>query len=284
MTVEERIAAWLAAVPGAVAGQGGHSRTFRVACQLYNGWGLPETEVLRWLQHYNEKCEPAWTLVELKHKAASAAKAEHSKPRGHMVTDGGFRTAAPPIHTPAKDTRLPLKGKLTTGEEADKESVRMVHLKSYSLYICKPTLARICETRKRSVTCVPNGGQTIDPPDENSERSVPCVPKPLTPKDLAEASRIAQELVKLHAAGTISGPNDPEAVFFAHVARGFSATYAGAAPLTDPAPTAGPTAEQIVAPPPPGLSREAAAAYYRADLEQAIGGAEFIEPNAAYRR
>ena len=45
--------------------------------------------------------------------------------------------------------------------------------------------------------------------DENSERSVPSVPEQLTPEQLAEANRIATELVKLRDAGAISGGERP---------------------------------------------------------------------------
>ena len=117
VTVEERIAAWLDVIPGAISGQGGHNQTFRVACHLYNGWGLSEAETLRWLARYNEKCEPAWTLAELKHKASTAAKAKHSKPRGHIARDAGFSTKPVPIRKPNNDSRLPMKGKLTSAEE-----------------------------------------------------------------------------------------------------------------------------------------------------------------------
>jgi len=57
---------------------------------------------------------------------------------------------------------------------------------------------------------------TSPSPTENSKRSVPSVPEQLTPEQLAEARRIAGELVKLRDAGAISSPNDSEAVFFAH--------------------------------------------------------------------
>jgi hypothetical protein len=83
-SIEERIPKWLDAIPGAVAGQGGHNQTFRVACSLYNGWGLSEVQTLRWLKLYNAKCQPKWSEAELKHKAVSAVKASHSKTRGHL--------------------------------------------------------------------------------------------------------------------------------------------------------------------------------------------------------
>jgi hypothetical protein len=47
----------------------------------------------------------------------------------------------------------------------------------------------------------------------------------------AEARRIAGELAKLHAAGAISGPDDPEAIFYAHLVREFEASFARQAEL-----------------------------------------------------
>ena len=43
--------------------------------------------------------------------------------------------------------------------------------------------------------------------------------------ELAEARRIAGELVKLHKAGAIAGADDPEARFYACLLRGFEATF-----------------------------------------------------------
>jgi hypothetical protein len=117
MILEERIAAWLDAVPGAISGQGGHNQTFRVACRLYNGWGLSEAETLRWLQRYNERCVPAWSLAELRHKASDAVKAKHSQLRGHMLTSAGFAMKSVPIRLPPKDTRLPVKGVFISQDE-----------------------------------------------------------------------------------------------------------------------------------------------------------------------
>jgi hypothetical protein len=57
---------------------------------------------------------------------------------------------------------------------------------------------------------------TNDPPNEKSEKGVAGVPG-----QLAEAQRIAGELVKLYHVGAISGPDDLEAVFYAHVIGAF---------------------------------------------------------------
>ena len=54
-------------------------------------------------------------------------------------------------------------------------------------------------------------------PKENSETSVSSVSdeQQLSPEQLAEAERIARELVKLRDAGAIKDANDPEARFYA---------------------------------------------------------------------
>ena len=82
---QERIAKYLAAVPPAISGAGGHNQTFSVACSLYNGWNLSEEHTLAWLKVYNERCEPKWNDKELAHKAAEAARSAHNKPRGHLI-------------------------------------------------------------------------------------------------------------------------------------------------------------------------------------------------------
>jgi hypothetical protein len=148
-SIEERITAWLDVIPGAISGSGGHNQTFRVACSLYNGWGLSESETLRWLEQYNQKCDPPWSASELRHKATDATKAKHTKPRGHLVrNEKQFRTAPVPIQKPVEDTRQTTVAQLRHGDHA-----------SFSLFthacIHKPSRARVCEKRKTSVICVP---------------------------------------------------------------------------------------------------------------------------------
>jgi len=64
-----RLRAYVAAMPAAVSGQGGHAATFavarRVAC-------LPWAEGMELLEEYNDRCKPAWTRAELEHKLRSA--------------------------------------------------------------------------------------------------------------------------------------------------------------------------------------------------------------------
>jgi hypothetical protein len=71
----ERARAYLARCPGAISGQGGHNRTFFVACKLVKGFGLSPDEALDILvTDYNPRCEPPWTEKELRHKVDDAAK------------------------------------------------------------------------------------------------------------------------------------------------------------------------------------------------------------------
>jgi hypothetical protein len=100
--------AYVAAIPGAVSGAGGHSQTFAVACALVHGFALPEYEAVMLLREFNARCQPPWSEAELQHKIQSAMLASHSKPRGHLLGSSGVGLgrdhcpAAPPVR-PALD-------------------------------------------------------------------------------------------------------------------------------------------------------------------------------------
>ena len=84
-TLQERIQAYLDAIPPAIAYSGGHKQTFKVACLLFNGWALTVDETLAWLKIFNAKCQPPWSDKELAHKANDAATAKHEKSRGYLL-------------------------------------------------------------------------------------------------------------------------------------------------------------------------------------------------------
>lgn len=86
----ERARAYLAKMPGAVSGHGGHNATFAAACVLVRGFALPEEEAFDILAtDYNPRCEPPWTEWELRHKVRSAIEVGGS-PIGYLL-DGGDR-------------------------------------------------------------------------------------------------------------------------------------------------------------------------------------------------
>jgi hypothetical protein len=73
-----RANAYVAAMPPAIAGQGGHSATFAVACRLIIGFDLTCDAALQVIQEYNKRCRPPWSEAELIHKIESA---QHEKSR-----------------------------------------------------------------------------------------------------------------------------------------------------------------------------------------------------------
>src|SRR3990167_3116374 len=74
---EARAQAYLQKCDPAVAGQGGHNQTFKVASKLVKGFALSEPVALELLKAiYNPRCQPPWTDKELEHKVKSAAEQE----------------------------------------------------------------------------------------------------------------------------------------------------------------------------------------------------------------
>jgi RecA-family ATPase len=88
MTPYEQAARYVAKVPGAISGQGGHNATFTLASTLTNGFALSEGEALTLLADWNRTCQPPWSDHDLRHKVQSAMSTPHDKPRGHKLRAG----------------------------------------------------------------------------------------------------------------------------------------------------------------------------------------------------
>ena len=69
-----RARAYVAKIEGAVSGQGGHNKTFRVACILRQKFGLSVEEAWPLFQEWNATCQPEWSDRELAHKLEDAGK------------------------------------------------------------------------------------------------------------------------------------------------------------------------------------------------------------------
>lgn len=72
--MKQRIQRYIDKVPPAISGQGGHNQTFSLACKLVLGFDLSPDEALPYMRYYNQKCQPAWTEKELRHKVSDANK------------------------------------------------------------------------------------------------------------------------------------------------------------------------------------------------------------------
>jgi hypothetical protein len=97
--MEPRILKYLDQCPPAISGQGGHNRTFAVACILVHGFALSVSEALPYLQAYNQRCRPEWTHKELMHKLTDAAKRSDRRGYGYLNKKSGRKS---------RSTRRPL--------------------------------------------------------------------------------------------------------------------------------------------------------------------------------
>ena len=80
-----RVTRYLDSCDPAIEGSRGHDTTFRILCQVINGFSLSPEQAWSAAQYYNQKCEPAWSEKDLKHKVDDALKAPHDKPRGSLL-------------------------------------------------------------------------------------------------------------------------------------------------------------------------------------------------------
>ncbi len=83
----ERARRYLAKLPTAVSGSGGHNATLAAACRLVE-FGLPEEVAFALLSEWNQThCLPPWHESELRHKLADAFK--RTSPRGTFAQRSG---------------------------------------------------------------------------------------------------------------------------------------------------------------------------------------------------
>jgi hypothetical protein len=74
---------YLAKMPPAISGSGGHAAAFKAALVLLKGFALTMDEAFRLLLVWNEQCVPAWSESELRHKLVDAAKS--NMPEGYLL-------------------------------------------------------------------------------------------------------------------------------------------------------------------------------------------------------
>lgn len=88
MTAQDRIKgarAYLAKLPAAVSGQGGHPATYRAASILAHGFELGWDDAWALLQEWNAShCSPPWSEKDLRHKLNDAYVKPHERPKGWL--------------------------------------------------------------------------------------------------------------------------------------------------------------------------------------------------------
>ena len=120
MSVLDRARSYLAALPPAVSGQGGHAALWTAALALVRGFNLEEDAALNLLRgDFNRRCSPPWSDRELLHKVSGAAGAD--TPAGYLLDaghrPGPFRAPGPPVAPPPRQPD-PLPVRLPAGDVA----------------------------------------------------------------------------------------------------------------------------------------------------------------------
>ena len=100
---------YLAALPPAISGSGGHAATWAAALALVRGFELPPEVAFELLaRDFNPRCEPPWSERELRHKVESAARDAEAE-RGYLLRPSR-RPAARPLSTRPGCSRALSKG------------------------------------------------------------------------------------------------------------------------------------------------------------------------------
>lgn len=88
ISLADRAISYLARLPAAVSGQGGHTATFHAALVLVKGFALSVEKAFPILKQWNEShCQPPWSDADLRHKLLSAARSDRAP---------GYLLASPP--------------------------------------------------------------------------------------------------------------------------------------------------------------------------------------------
>jgi len=86
MNLTDRARRYISKMEPAIAGSGGHDRTFAAASILISGFAFDREAALTLLREWNgSHCNPEWNERDLIHKIESAISAPSSKPYGYLV-------------------------------------------------------------------------------------------------------------------------------------------------------------------------------------------------------
>jgi hypothetical protein len=88
--VEERARRYVAKMPVAISGSGGHDATFTVACVLVRGFDLSPDAALPIMREWNQGCQPPWADRDLIYKLNSANRSGTGA-RGYLLAGTDFR-------------------------------------------------------------------------------------------------------------------------------------------------------------------------------------------------
>lgn len=177
----DRARKYVAKMPPAIAGQGGHNTAFRTACVLMKDFALPIDAALPIIREWNETCQPPWTEPELIHKLESAAN--HPGPVGKLLQND--RSPGTKQHANLRQQDVEVEG--------TKPDVKLP----------------VVEFIPFPIHCLPEPLRTFVIETADSMRCDPCfIVLPLIPAIAAKGGRPTQEFVLHEQAGTPSGDQE----------------------------------------------------------------------------
>jgi hypothetical protein len=116
--LDTRIRAYVAKLPLAISGSGGHIATLKAANALVLGFNLSIDQARPYLTEYSQNCQPPWSRRELEHKLAEADANKQGLVRGWLL-DGHVPPREPSDSDVAKLKTAPPQ-KLTTEQKAER--------------------------------------------------------------------------------------------------------------------------------------------------------------------
>lgn len=98
---EKRASAYLAQMPPAISGSGGHAALWRATLAMVQGFGLSSSAAFSLLKYeYNPRCQPPWSDRELHHKI-SDAESKAQVPHGYKLDEGrDWHPSSPQLRQP----------------------------------------------------------------------------------------------------------------------------------------------------------------------------------------
>lgn len=105
----ERARKYVEKMDAAVSGEGGHNKTYAVACVLVKGFELSTAQALDILKDYNARCDPPWTEHELQHKIDDASRASGASGYLRNAKPERWESINVPQHKPPKQSAQPAK-------------------------------------------------------------------------------------------------------------------------------------------------------------------------------
>lgn len=178
----DRARAYLAAIPPAVSGNGGHGRTFAVACVLVHGFLQSEADSLVLIGEWNAGCSPPWSEAALRHKIKDAIKSSPRKARGWLLGSTGTPAATespedrrkcwPKLRSPTRAELLEISERRNVGIEGLNLAVarRLIFCgehRGYPAWIIADASRMVAQARRMD-------GKPFDPidPDEDPPKAL----------------------------------------------------------------------------------------------------------------